>query len=69
MKLREGQAMNQWEEVQRKKADMQRRAVAELGEQEQEILQKVLELEWDNRHLKTPDIRKTLRNFIQQVCK
>ena len=36
---------------------------------DRELLAKVLELEWENRHLKTPDIRRTLRNFIQQVCK
>ena len=63
------QPMNDWEDIQTRKAEMQKKAVASLTTSEREILAKVLELEWENRHLKTPDIRRTLRNFIQQVCK
>jgi hypothetical protein len=61
--------MNNWEDVQARKAEMQKKAVASLLSSDREVLAKVLELEWENRHLKTPDIRRTLRNFIQQVCK
>lgn len=61
--------MDNWEDVQRKKADMQRQAIAELSPQEREILQEVLRLEWQDRHLKTSDIRRPLRNYIQQVLK
>ena len=61
--------MTTWEDVQGKKAELLQKIVTSLELGEQEILQKVLELEWENRHLKAPDIRKTLRTFIQQVCK
>jgi hypothetical protein len=61
--------MDTWEDVQGKKAAMQKEALAALDPHEREILAKVLELEWENRHLKTPDVRKQLRNFIQQVLK
>jgi hypothetical protein len=61
--------MESWEDVQAKKSQMQKEAVAPLDKAQKEILAKVLELEWENRHLKTPDIRTQLRNFIQQVVK
>ncbi len=61
--------MSDWEDVQTRKAEMQKKAVAALSATERELLAKVLEMEWENRHLKTPDIRKPLRNFIQQVSK
>ena len=61
--------MTDWEDVQARKTEMQKQAVAALTTADREILTKILELEWENRHLKTPDIRRTLRNFIQQVCK
>ena len=61
--------MNSWEDVQAKKAQMRKEAVSILGEEEKEILVKVLELEWENRHMKTPDIKKKLRTFITQVVK
>jgi hypothetical protein len=61
--------MTDWEDVQTRKAEMQKKAIAALSSVDREILTKVLELEWDNRHLKTPDVRKTLRNFIHQACK
>ena len=59
--------MNSWEDVQKKKIQMRKEAIASLTDEEKEILVKVLDLEWENRHLKTPDIRRTLRNFIKQV--
>ena len=61
--------MSDWEDVLRKKAEMQKKAIATLEPAEQEVLVKVLELEWKNRDLKTPDVRRPLRNFIQQVIK
>jgi hypothetical protein len=61
--------MTDWEDVQSRKAEMQKQAIAALNPADREVLAKILEMEWENRHLKTPDIRKTLRNFIQQVCK
>ena len=61
--------MQTWEDVQGRKATLQRESVAELSKEQQDILVKVLELEWEFRHLKTPDVRKPLRNFIQQVYK
>ncbi len=61
--------MTDWEDVQTRKAEMQKKAVATLSPQEREVLAKVLELEWENRHLKTPEVRTPLRNFITQVCK
>ena len=59
--------MNTWDDVKAKKAQMRKEAVATLSNEEKEILVKVLELEWENRHLKTPDIKKPLRNYVQQV--
>jgi len=59
--------MNTWEDVQKKKALMRKEAISSLSDEEKEILMKALDLEWENRHLKTPDIRRTLRNFIKQV--
>lgn len=59
--------MATWKDVQEKKAQMRKDAVATLSPEVKEILMKVFELEWDNRHLKTPDVRKPLRNFIRQV--
>jgi len=61
--------MNTWEDVQTKKAEMRREAVSTLSKEEKEILVKILDLEWENRHMKTPDIKKQLRTFIQQVVK
>lgn len=61
--------MSSWEDVQAKKAEMRKEAVSVLAEEEKEILVKVLELEWENRHMKTPDIKKQLRTFITQVVK
>lgn len=61
--------MNTWEDVQTKKAEMRKEAVAMLSKEEKEILVKILDLEWENRHMKTPDIKKQLRTFIQQVVK
>lgn len=61
--------MQDWEDVQARKTEMQKKAIASLTTNDREILAKVLELEWENRHLKTPDIRRSLRNYIQQVCK
>nr|WP_143548178.1 hypothetical protein [Rhodopirellula sp. SM50] len=58
--------MNTWEDVKRKKAEMRTAAVSTLTENEKSILMKVLELEWENRHLKTPDIRRPLRTYIAQ---
>lgn len=48
---------------------MRKEAVATLSKEEKEILVKILDLEWENRHMKTPDIKKPLRTFIQQVVK
>ena len=48
---------------------MQKEALTALDPHEREILAKVLEIEWENRHLKTPDVRRQLRNFIHQVLK
>jgi hypothetical protein len=59
--------MSTWKDVQVKKAEMRKEAIAQLSDQEKEVLMKVLELEWENRHLKTPDVRRPLRNFIKQV--
>ena len=63
--------MDIWEDVQKKKAEMQKAAVSALSAEEREVLLKALELEWDNRHLKTPGVKVKgpLRNFIQQVIK
>ena len=61
--------MDSWDDVQGKKKQMQTEAVAPLDAEEREILAKALDLEWANRHLKTPEVRKQLRNFIQQVIK
>lgn len=61
--------MDSWEDVQAKKSQMQKEAIAPLDKAQKEILAKVLELEWENRHLKTPDVRGPLKNFIQQVVK
>jgi hypothetical protein len=65
--------MPNWEEVQTRKAEMQKEAVSSLEKEEYEILRRVLELEWDNRHLAhsaaASEIRKTLRNFIIQEFK
>lgn len=58
--------MHTWEDVKRKKAEMRTEAVSTLTDNEKTILMKVLELEWENRHLKTPDIRRPLRTFITQ---
>lgn len=59
----------EWHEVQKRKAEMRVKALAELSNEEKDILSKVLELEWENRHLKTPEIRQPLRSFIDQVVK
>jgi hypothetical protein len=52
---------------------MQKEAVSSLEKEEYEILRRVLELEWENRHLAhsaaASEIRKTLRNFIVQEFK
>ncbi len=61
--------MHTWQDVKEKKAEMRKQAVATLSNEEQEILMKALELEWENRHLKSPDIKQPLRNFVQQVVK
>jgi|GEM_PF-1915960 len=61
--------MSDWEDVQAKKSEMQNKALAALSTSDYEILLKVLEMEWEKRDLKTPDIRKPLRTFIQQVIK
>jgi len=61
--------MSDWEDVQAKKSEMQKKALAALSASEREILAKVLQMEWEKRDLKTPDIRKPLRTFIQQVTK
>lgn len=61
--------MHTWQDVKEKKAEMRKQAVATLSSEEQEILMKALELEWENRHLKSPDIKHPLRNFVQQVIK
>ena len=61
--------MHTWQDVKEKKAEMRKQAVATLSSEEQEILMKALELEWENRHLKSPDIKQPLRNFVQQVVK
>lgn len=61
--------MHTWQDVKEKKAEMRKQAVATLSNEEQEILMKALELEWENRHLKSPDIKQPLRNFVQQVIK
>ncbi len=65
--------MPNWEEVQERKIEMQKDAVSSLGKEEYEVLRRVLELEWENRHLAhsaaASEIRKTLRNFIIQEFK
>jgi hypothetical protein len=61
--------MKSWQDIKKKKADMQKDALAKLSDGEKSILAKVLELEWENRHLKTPDIRRPLRTFITQEIK
>lgn len=58
--------MNTWEDVQRKKAEMRSQAISALTQNEISILMKVLEFEWENRHLKSPDLRRSLRTFIMQ---
>ena len=59
--------MSSWQDVQAKKAEMRKEAVAELSTEEKDILMKVLELEWENRHLRTPDVHRTLRAYVKQV--
>jgi len=61
--------MQTWDEIKKKKAEMRKAAIATLSDSETEILMKVLDLEWENRHLKTPDIRRPLRTFIAQAIK
>ena len=61
--------MSDWKAALQKKDAMQKKAISSLEPAEQEILIKVLEMEWENRHLKTPDVRRPLRQFIQQVIK
>lgn len=59
--------MNNWKDVQAKKSQMRQEAIADLSADEKAILMKALELEWENRHLKSPDVHRPLRNFIKQV--
>ncbi len=65
--------MPNWEEVQARKVQMQKEAVATLEKEEYEVLRRILELEWDSRHLAhsaaASEIRRTLRNFINQEVK
>lgn len=58
--------MNTWQDVQRKKTEMRSQAVSTLTQNEISVLMKVLEFEWENRHLKSPDFRRSLRAFIIQ---
>ena len=58
-----------WQDVQKRKAEMRARTLSQLSDAEKEVLSKVLELEWENRHLKTPEIKQPLKNFIDQVVK
>ena len=46
--------MSDWEAVLQRKAEMQKKAISSLQPAEQEIVVKVLELEWKDRDLKTP---------------
>lgn len=59
----------EWQEVQKRKAEMSAKAIAGLSDAEKEVLSKVLELEWDSRHLKTAEIKQPLKSFIDQVVK
>ncbi len=59
--------MSGWQDVQAKKAQMRKETIEELSDEEKDILVKVLELQWENRHLKSPGLRRPLRNFIKQV--
>ena len=65
--------MPSWEEVQERKVEMQKEAVSSLEKEEYEVLRRILELEWDNRHLAhsaaASEIRKALRNHIVQEFK
>jgi hypothetical protein len=65
--------MPSWEEVQARKVEMQKEAVSTLEKEEYEVLRRVLELEWESRHLAhsaaASEVRKTLRNFIIQEFK
>jgi hypothetical protein len=61
--------MDAWEDVQGKKARMQKEVVDTLDDAEKAILSKVLELEWRDRHLTTQDVRTPLRTFITQEVK
>lgn len=59
--------MNNWEDVQNRKVQMRKQAIASLSDEEREILVKILDLEWENRHLKSPDVHRILRNYIKKV--
>lgn len=59
--------MDDWENVQARKAALQQEAIAPLDEQERAILGKLYELEWESRHFRTTDVRRELRQCIQQV--
>lgn len=65
--------MPSWEEVQARKVKMQQEAVSTLEKEEYQVLRRVLELEWESRHLAhsaaASEVRKTLRNFIIQEFK
>lgn len=61
--------MHSWEDVQKRKIELQQEIVRGLDEPEKEILGHVIKLESENRHLRTPDVQKKIKNFIQQVIR
>jgi hypothetical protein len=60
--------MGDWQEIKRKKSDMLQEIATTLSEEERNILVRVLELEFDQRHRKrvSQEVRDRLRDFTRQ---
>lgn len=58
-----------WETFKREKKELNSELLSGLGEEEIKILRAVLELEWENRDLQRPRIRKPLRDAIDRIIR
>ena len=61
--------MNHWDEFQDKRKAMHNQILANLTNDEVRVMRTILELEWENRDLLKPRIRKPLREAIDRVIK
>ena len=61
--------MSHWNEFQDKTIKMQDKILSKLNKDQVHIMRAVLELEWENRDLLKPRIRRPLREAIDRVIK